>query len=137
MMMTAAFCILPIILARLLFFHTNLHFLAFSKFFSSQFQNIGSPGLRTTLPPSLPALSCRAPSCSRVAEASSSQRCRCNSSYWRFSNERSTSGKNPALPFSPFQWFLGERTLALDSLQWLRGEFADLGQVSQYPALPN
>ena len=40
--------------------------------------------------------------------------------------------------FSPFQWFLGERTLALDSLQWLRGEFADLGQVSQYlPPLPN
>ena len=40
-------------------------------------------------------------------------------------------------PFFAFQCFLGERTLALDSLQWLRGEFADLGQVSQSPPLPN
>ena len=81
LMMTAAFCILPIILARLLFFHINLHFLAFSKFFSSHFQNTASPGLRTSLPPPLPALYCGAPSCSGVAEASSPQRCRCNSSY--------------------------------------------------------
>ena len=106
LMMTAAFCILPTILAGLLFFHINLHFLAFSKFFSRHFQNIASPGLRTTLPPSLPALSCRAPSCSRVAEASSSQRCRCNSSYYRLSNERSTSGEKIQLSlFSHFSAF--------------------------------
>ena len=42
-----------------------------------------------------------------------------------------------SIPFFAFHCFLGERTLALDSLQWLRGEFADLGQVSQYPPLPN
>ena len=49
------------------------------------------------------------------------------------SNERCDFWKKIQLyPFFAFQWFLGERTLALDSLQWLRGEFADLGQVSQY-----